>query len=146
MGLLDELLGSLVDQGQLSRGQVGPGQPSQAQVSGLAQAVLAMLNDPRIGGLPGLVQRFQQSGLGGVINSWIGTGQNQPIDPTQLNRAFPDEVTEMSRQAGVPPQQGGSLLAVLLPMLIDRLTPSGQVPQQNQFDQLRAQLLQGLSR
>src|SRR5262245_41860439 len=146
MGLLEELLASLVDRGQLSRAQVGPGQPSQAQVSGLAQAILAMLNDPRVGGLPGLVQRFQQSGLGDVIGSWIGTGQNQPIDPTQLNRACPDEVNEMSRQAGLPPQQGGSLLAVLLPMLVDRLTPSGQVPQQNQFDQLRAQLLQNLSR
>jgi uncharacterized protein YidB (DUF937 family) len=80
------------------------------------------------------------------MSSGIGTGQNQAIDPTQLERTMPDEVTEVSRRAGVPPQQGGSLLAILLPQLIDRLTPQGRVPQQDQMSQLGSQLLQSLLR
>ena len=31
------------------------------------------------GGLSGLIQSFHDQGLGGVVNSWVGTGQNLPI-------------------------------------------------------------------
>jgi uncharacterized protein YidB (DUF937 family) len=81
-----------------------------------------------------------------VISSWIGTGQNRPIDPTSLERMFPNEVTQMSEQAGLPPQQGGSILAQILPQLIDSLTPRGQVPQQSQMGDLTGQLLRNLLR
>jgi uncharacterized protein YidB (DUF937 family) len=125
-----------------------PGQApvNRGQLSGLLEAVIAMLNDPRVGGLEGLANRFQQAGLGDVISSWISTGQNQPIDPGQLGRVFPNEVTQMSQQAGLPPQQGGSILAQILPQLIDQLTPRGQVPQQNQLSDLTGQLLKSLRR
>ncbi len=150
MGLLEQLLGSIVNQDQRGQGQMAPGQgaPGQvdlSQLSGLAQAVIAMLNDPRIGGLQGLAQRFQQNGLGDVLNSWVSTGQNQPIDPNALQQVLGrDEVTQMAQQAGVPPQQGSSLIALLLPQLIDRLTPQGQVPQQNQLAQAGASLLKNI--
>jgi len=148
MGLLEQLLASLMgqgQQGQVNPGQVAPGQVNAGQVSGLAQAVIAMLNDPRVGGLQGLAQRFQQNGLGDVIDSWVSTGQNRPIDPNDLGRILGhDQVSQMAQQAGVPPQQGSSLLSVLLPQLIDRLTPQGQVPQQNQLAQAGASLLKNL--
>jgi uncharacterized protein YidB (DUF937 family) len=157
MGLLDDLLGSVL-QGAMQGQQPQPqgrapgqttGQPSGLQIdrtrlAGLATAVIAMLNDPRIGGIDGLLRRFQQAGLGDVIGSWVGTGQNQPIDARRLEQLFPDEVAQMSRQAGVPPQQGGSILAQLLPMLIDQLTPGGRVPQQNQMPDLGSRLLKSL--
>ena len=123
MGLLDELLA-----GMLSQGDQQAGAP-------IGQAA------PRVGGIQGLAQRLQQAGLGDVVNSWIGTGQNRPVDPRQLQEALPGEVTDISQQAGVPPQQGGSLLAQLLPRLIDHLTPNGQVPQQDQMGQLLKSLL-----
>jgi uncharacterized protein YidB (DUF937 family) len=150
MGLLDELLAGMLSQGDQQAGApIGQGAPrpagqapiTQGQLAGLAQAAIAMLNDPRVGGIQGLAQRLQQAGLGDVVNSWIGTGQNRPIDPRQLQEALPGEVTEISQQAGVPPQQGGSLLAQLLPRLIDQLTPNGQVPQQDQMGQLLKSLL-----
>jgi uncharacterized protein YidB (DUF937 family) len=75
------------------------------------------------------------------VSSWVGTGQNQPIDPRQLQQAMPDDVTNISRQAGLGTQQGGSVLAQLLPQLIDRLTPNGRVPQQDQMGQLLQSLL-----
>ena len=153
MGLLEQLIaGMLQGQGQApGPGQI-PGQPqgqpqlNQNQLGGLLQAIVAMLSDPRTGGLDGLVKRFQDAGLGDVISSWIGTGQNRPIDPTQLERVFPNEVNQMSQQAGLPPQEGGSILAQILPQLIDQLTPRGQVPQQSQMGDLAGQLLKSLGR
>jgi uncharacterized protein YidB (DUF937 family) len=145
MGLLEQLLASVLGQSQVNPGQVGAGRVDQSQVSGLAQAVIAMLNDPRVGGLQGLAQRFQQNGLGGILDSWVSTGQNQPIDPNSLQQVLGrDRVTQMAQQAGVPAQQGSSLLAVLLPQLIDQLTPQGQMPQQNQLAQAGASLLKNL--
>ena len=136
LGLLDELLAGMLSQGGLQGAQqaqpdsrqTGQAPITQGQLAGLAQAAIAMLNDPRVGGIQGLAQRLQQAGLGDVVNSWIGTGQNRPIGPRQLEEALPGEVTDISQQAGVPPQQGGSLLAQLLPRLINHLTPNGQVP------------------
>jgi uncharacterized protein YidB (DUF937 family) len=37
-----------------------------------------------LGGLGGLLEKFQQGGQGNVINSWVGSGQNQPVQPGQL--------------------------------------------------------------
>lgn len=150
MGLLDELLAGMLSQGDQQAGApVGQAAPrpagqapiTQGQLAGLAQAAIAMLNDPRVGGIQGLAQRLQQAGLGDVVNSWIGTGQNRPVDPRQLQEALPGEVTDISQQAGIAPQQGGSLLAQLLPRLIDHLTPNGQVPQQDQMGPLLKSLL-----
>jgi uncharacterized protein YidB (DUF937 family) len=153
MGLLDDLLAGMLSQGapqgSPQPAQTAPRQPGQpqitsAQLAGLAQAAIAMLNDPHIGGIQGLARRLQEAGLGDVVSSWIGSGQNEPVDPRQLQQAMPDEISDISRQAGLGAQQGGSLLAQLLPHLIDRLTPNGRVPQQDQMGQLGAQLLQSL--
>src|SRR5262249_15148020 len=159
MGLLDDLLAGMLSQGGLQggpqggslTGQVDPRQADQSQITrsqlaGLAQAAIAMLNDPRVGGIDGILRRCQQAGLRDIVSSWIGTGQNQPIDPRQLEEAMPDEISNASRQAGLGTQQGGSVLAQLLPYLVDRLTPNGRVPQQDQMGQLSAQLLQSLLR
>jgi uncharacterized protein YidB (DUF937 family) len=146
MALLDDLLNSMLDQGQGGAGRPQAAPVNQTQLGGLAQAVITMLNDPRVGGIDGLMRRFQEAGLGDVASSWIGTGQNRPIDPSQLERVFPDDVTRMAQQVGLPPQQGGSLLAQLLPALIDQLTPQGRVPQQNQMSDLTGQLLKSLLR
>lgn len=155
MGLLEDLIAGML-QGQGTGQGTGqapgqaPGQPqpqlNQNQLGGLLQAAVAMLSDPRTGGIEGLMKRFQEAGLGDVIGSWVGPGQNQPVQPTQLERIFPTEVDQMSRQAGLPPQQGGSILAQILPQLIDQLTPKGQVPQQGQLGDLGSQLLKSLLR
>lgn len=80
-------------------------------------------------GLNGLIERFRQSGLGGIVDSWIGTGANRQIAPQQLNQALePGEVDELSRQTGLPQQEVLSQLSQALPEVVDRLTPEGRVP------------------
>ncbi len=53
----------------------------------LGQQLLQMINN-HPGGLAGLIQTFHQKGLGDVVNSWVSTGQNQPISPDQVHSAF----------------------------------------------------------
>ena len=82
-------------------------------------------------GLDVLLRQFQQNGLGDIINSWIGPGQNQPISPTELRQAMgQNTVSNLSQQTGAPQDELLALLSKYLPGVIDKLTPNGQVPSQ----------------
>ncbi|MTW11615.1 DUF937 domain-containing protein [Pseudoduganella eburnea] len=97
---------------------------------GMLEAVTTMLNDPRIGGLQGLVTKFQQGGMSGVIATWVGTGQNQPISPDQLQSVLGNEhLQQIASQLGLNPQEVAGHLAQLLPQVVDKLTPDGTIPQ-----------------
>ena len=152
MGLLDDVLGSAVPGGNLAKplmiaatallaaratggGGLGnlfgggataspatPGAPAPG--SGQPQGGL-------LGGLGALLQSFQQSGHGDIINSWIGPGQNNPITPDQLHQALaPQAVDNLSRLTGVAAPDLISELSRVLPGVIDRLTPQGRMPNQ----------------
>jgi uncharacterized protein YidB (DUF937 family) len=95
----------------------------------LAAGVMQMINS-QPGGLSGLVQQFHDKGLGGLVNSWVSTGQNLPISADQIQHVLgSDQVKELAAKAGISPDLAGSHLAEFLPMLIDKLTPNGQLPQ-----------------
>lgn len=140
MGLLEELAGAVLGG---DRRQGGGADVSPDQMGALARSVLEMLERPQgraggLGGLDGLAERFGQAGLGGAVDSWIGTGANQPISPEDLRRALgSDALSELARRAGLGgagASSGGgpdltALLAQILPVLIDRLTPQGRAPQ-----------------
>ena len=86
------------------------------------------------GGLSELLQRFQQNGYGDIVNSWIGSGPNRPIAPDQLHQALsPETVDELSQQTGVPRQDVLSELSQALPTMVDRLTPEGRIPDQQEM-------------
>ncbi len=80
-------------------------------------------------GLGGLVERFRQGGLEEIIKSWIGTGPNKAISPNQLQQALgPETVEGLSRETGMPRDDLLSQLSRLLPEVIDKLTPNGKLP------------------
>jgi uncharacterized protein YidB (DUF937 family) len=80
------------------------------------------------GGLGGLVQQFEQAGMGDVIGSWIGTGQNLPISADQLGSVLgPDVLGQLAKQVGMSQGEVGGQLSELLPQLVDKLTPNGQL-------------------
>ena len=86
------------------------------------------------GGLGGLVEQFRRGGLEDLIRSWIGTGANKPISPDQLQLALgPERVDELANDTGLPRQDLLSQLTRLLPEIIDKLTPKGQLPAQEQL-------------
>ncbi|MGJ4857952.1 YidB family protein [Labrys sp. KB_33_2] len=89
-----------------------------------------------LGGLGGLLEKFQQSGQGDVIKSWIGGGQNQPIQPGQLGQVLgQDTLNNLAQKAGVNPNDLLGQLAQHLPEIINKLTPNGRLPNQNELGQ-----------
>jgi|SRR5262252_92399 len=111
----------------------------------LATSILQMIqNQP--GGLQGLVQSFHDQGLAGIVSSWVGTGQNLPISADQIHQVLgSDTVKQLAAAVGVSPELAGPSIAQLLPTIVDRLTPNGQVGDHNSVMQMIGGLLGGLS-
>ena len=129
MGLLDSVLGSL------SQGGTGAGG------NPLLETVLSMVNNPDTGGLAGLLQKFQQSGLGNVADSWVSTGKNLPISPDQLQNALGSgELGSLAEKLGMSTGDVSSQLADLLPGVVDKLTPNGQMPDMGSLGDLLGSL------
>ncbi len=119
MGLFDSIAGQVL--GQLTQGNEG--------VGGFMQAVGGLINN-HPGGLQGLVQAFEQQGLGGVVASWVGTGQNLPISGEQIQAVLGNQqVAAIAQSLGFSPQEASNKLAEFLPQVVDKLTPTGQLPQ-----------------
>lgn len=122
MGLLENVLGAATQ--NLGR-QGGGGRDWAALISGL------LANGSLQGGLPGLLQQLQASGLGDQVQSWISTGANQPVSGGQLSGALGGAgglLGQLAQQAGVSPVEAGNQLSQWLPQIVDRLTPNGQMP------------------
>jgi uncharacterized protein YidB (DUF937 family) len=82
-----------------------------------------------LGGLGGLLEKFQQSGHGDAAKSWVGSGQNQPIPPGSLGSALgPSIIKTLSEKTGLSEQEVTAHLSQLLPGLVDKLTPQGRLP------------------
>ncbi|KWT82608.1 MULTISPECIES: YidB family protein [unclassified Variovorax] len=130
MGLLDSVLGQVLGGAQPQQPQ-GEGLGGlDALGGGLAGALGGLLaNNGEVGGLGGLVSRFEQAGMGDMIGSWIGKGENQPVSGGQLQDALgSDVIASLAQKLGLNAATLLPMLATLLPMLVDRLTPDGQAP------------------
>lgn len=141
MSLLSSLEGALTGAGQSSTSPAG----GAAGALVVSQIIALIQNHP--GGLGGLLQSFQQGGLGHLFQSWIGTGPNLPVTPDQLrNTLGTDWVSRITQATGLPQSQVESSLATLLPQIIDHLTPQGQIPQGQDLGNALAQAAQRILR
>lgn len=111
-----------------------------------AAAVLQMIqNHP--GGINGLVQSFHDNGLSGLVNSWISTGPNQSATPDQIQQALGSgPVQALAQKLGVSPDQASATLSQLLPTVMDKLTPNGQLPDQSNLLQMGESLLSSFTK
>jgi uncharacterized protein YidB (DUF937 family) len=153
MGLLDEILKQA---GGGAGRAAGPG----GQAGGLGaiadlvmknpqilSAALSMLNpkDTSVGGGGGLadvIGAFNKGGLGDIMSSWVGGGPNKPVDPGSLaNVLGPEILGQFARKAGIGHGDASSVLASILPELVNQMTPQGQVPQGNALDGVLGSLL-----
>lgn len=134
MGLLDSVMNALESAGGGNGGN-----------NAMLDAVMQMLaNRGGNGGLAGLVQAFQQHGLGEQMRSWIGTGQNLPVSPEQIQAALGSgPLGQIAAQLGMSESQAAGGLADLLPQVIDKLTPNGQLPQGDDLMAQGLELLKG---
>lgn len=119
MGLLDDF-GKDVLSGAFGGSEAG-GSGSGKWV----QLGIALLN--RFGGLEGLMAKFQQAGLGGLVASWIGKGDNQSASAQEIERALGEEnLQAVAADAGTDSHTAAEELSKVLPGLVDKLTPNGE--------------------
>ena len=80
-------------------------------------------------GLKDLLDRFRQSGHEDKAQSWVSTGPNKSIAPQELAQALGEErIQWLMEQTGLPREQLLSGLSGDLPAAIDKLTPNGRIP------------------
>lgn len=136
MGILDQVLGGVLGGGSspiqgVLMNLLGGG-PSPGAMAGTAPQPggPAMGGGMMAGGLPGLVGMFEQAGLGHIVQSWIGNGQNQPVSPDQLQRVLGEgRVNDMAGQAGMERGDFLSQLSQHLPEVVNGMTPEGKLPE-----------------
>jgi uncharacterized protein YidB (DUF937 family) len=130
MSILSTLAGALEGAPNASSAIPAGLNPGNAATSGaLISQVISMIQS-QPGGLAGMLQSFQQGGLGHLFQSWIGTGQNLPISADQLHSTVgSDWIAKIVQATGLPQGQVEQHLATLLPQIVDHLTPNGQIPQ-----------------
>lgn len=126
MGLFDEAL-------NMAKGQMAGGEEGQG---GLMSVVLGLVNNQQSGGLAGLISQLSQGGLGSAVSSWVGTGANQPVSGEAIQQALgSSKIQELAAQAGLSPDALSAGLAQMLPGVVDKLTPNGEVPSNDLVEQ-----------
>lgn len=117
MGLIDSVIGSVMSEVQ--------------KQGGLATALGPLLaNDGPHGGLDGLIAKFNQAGLGELVASWVGKGENLPVSLDQLKQVLGEgTIADIAGKFGMTPSQAGGHMTDMLPNIIDQLTPDGTLPE-----------------
>src|SRR3954447_9975811 len=133
MDLFETIKGYLGNSGATpAEGEAAPGAAAGVPAA-LITAVLSMLKEH---GLSNIIGMLKSKGLGNLVQSWIGSGPNDPVSGEQLASAFdPRQVEKLSKESGVPASQVPSMLAQILPGLIDKLTPNGMLEEGSTLDQ-----------
>jgi uncharacterized protein YidB (DUF937 family) len=129
-GGLGDLLGGLLGGGGTGGGAAGGGGGG----GGLGDLLGGLLGGGSAGaalngGLGDLIKQFQQSGQGDVAGSWVGSGPNKAISPSDLAGALgSDTIETLARQTGMRRDELLAGLSQHLPGFVDQLTPNGRLP------------------
>ncbi|WP_032790833.1 YidB family protein [Streptomyces baarnensis] len=140
---LGSLLGGLLGGGQGSGQGGGQGPGGAGNILGSLLGALAGGAGGMSGGagggnaLEGLIGVLTRSGLVDQAQSWVGTGDNKAVSGAQIAEALPDEtLRKVAEDSGVSPREAAEQIARALPETVDKLTPSGQVPQGGSIEDL----------
>ncbi len=129
-GGTDSELGSIL--GGLTGGGTGKGGGMGGLLGGLLPMVGKMLAD---GGLQKVLAGFQQNGLAEQASSWLGTGANEPISADDVRKVVgSDELAKIAGQLGISETDAASALAQVLPAVVDKVSPDGQLPPAGELD------------
>ena len=154
MGLLDQILGGMTGNasGQSNMGGQSAGGGMGNALVALLPIVLSMLANRQgggmggagafggagssggAGGLGGLIEQMTRSGYGQQAASWVSTGTNEPLSPDAWADVLgSDRLGAIATQAGLSEEQTRTGLSDLMPEVVDRLTPEGQMPATDQL-------------
>ncbi|MBL0372762.1 DUF937 domain-containing protein [Rhizobium sp. KVB221] len=113
----------------------GFGQGADAQAPEQPQQAPTADDGGLAGGLGGLLEKLGSAGHGKTADSWVRPGQNDPIAPGQLGDALGSQtISDLARRAGVSETELLEQLSRVLPGVVDKLTPQGQVPDRQTLD------------
>ncbi|MCC6888381.1 MAG: DUF937 domain-containing protein [Hyphomicrobiales bacterium] len=136
-GGLGDLLGGML--GGASRdGMPGARPGAGSSGGGLGDILGGMLGGGGAGsalnnGLAQVLEDLQRSGQGRTAQSWVGTGQNAAIASDDLANALgADTIETLTRQTGLSRNELLDGLSQNLPEFVDRLTPDGRLPTEDE--------------
>ncbi|ESX58270.1 hypothetical protein X760_20315 [Mesorhizobium sp. LSHC422A00] len=76
-----------------------------------------------------ILDRFRGAGAGSKVDSWVGTGPNEPIQPSEVEAAIDeDTLTSLSMQTGLSREELISRITRDLPEAVSKMTPTGELP------------------
>lgn len=106
----------------------GSGGSSQG---GLMDSVIGLIGGNN-NGLNSLVESFTSKGLGNIVSSWVGKGENSPVSGDQISDVIGNEkIAAIAKSLGLDPKMVSSMLSKMLPVVIDKLTPDGKIDVNN---------------
>jgi uncharacterized protein YidB (DUF937 family) len=130
MGILDTILGLL--KGQATNNAAASGTANAVPGNGdhnLLESIIGMISDPQSGGLSGLIEKISAGGLGEQVASWVSIGENLPITAEQIQAVLGSSFVQgLAEKMGINTADIAGSLSSLLPQVIDKLTPDGEVP------------------
>jgi uncharacterized protein YidB (DUF937 family) len=138
MSQLDDLLGGLLGEksgggglGDLLGGPIG----SRAAAGGGGSLLVALAPMLAGGGLQKLLGTFHAQGMGGKANSWLSTGENEPLTGDEVRQVVgDDQVREAAKRLGVSEDEAASGLAALIPQIVDKASPDGELMDEQSID------------
>ncbi|HKB01343.1 MAG TPA: YidB family protein [Gemmataceae bacterium] len=121
MSLLDKVKGLFT----------GGGEEEGAQSGHLAALFGSLLGD-NSAGLKSIVDQFKAAGLQEIVASWVGKGKNLPVNAEQVKAALGSkQLKALAAKVGLPTDKVAELLARHLPGTVDKLTPDGRIPDED---------------
>jgi outer membrane protein OmpA-like peptidoglycan-associated protein/uncharacterized protein YidB (DUF937 family) len=100
---------------------------SGGNASTLLSSVLTYINDQGTG-LRGVLDRFKLAGLGDSVSSWL-SGTPKAISAENVESALgSNTVSTIASRAGLSTATTASALAFVLPKIVQRMAPGGQIP------------------
>ena len=117
MGLFDQLAGQML-------GNIGVG--SHNGDSPMLEIAASLMKNQ--GGVSALLETLQSGGLSEQAASWVSSGENKPVDGAKLGQAIgASNVSALSNKFGIDEATLSAGLALVLPQIIDKLTPKGNI-------------------
>ncbi|MDA9951655.1 YidB family protein [Oligoflexaceae bacterium] len=100
------------------------------QASSVQSALGGLFGKSAQGGpdLAGLIGKLSGGGMQGLVGSWLGSGENQAMNEEQVESAFgADKIQDFAKAVGQEPAQVKAGLKDVLPQMVDKASPNGNL-------------------
>lgn len=89
------------------------------------------------GALAEIVARFKDTGQSETADSWVSRGQNRPLSTDELDATIGAENLDLlAQRSGLSRDEIKRRIATALPELVDRFTPDGRLPTEEEAQRL----------